>query len=121
MGIIKVGKMKRRVRETEFGTLKATIDWPSSNKLKKEIIARGETPYEAIRDELGNKIGDNGGVEWLCYYTSDHYYMWLHSPMLALRNSFKYKFKVSWTNGKILSQAIDNSSEFKYKLIESKK
>ena len=117
-GVIKVGKIKRKMKVSEYGTIKAAIDWNASNKLKREIIARGELPYEAIKDEIGNKIGDNGGVEWLVYFTSTYYYSWKYSPAIFLKNSFKYKFDMSWTNSRALSHSINDNSELLYKLVD---
>ena len=50
------------------------INFNATMKRKKELIAEGKTPYEPIRDEDGNIIGDNGGEKYFQFFTEDSYF-----------------------------------------------
>ncbi len=73
------------------------INWGESNKLKKKIIERGGIPYKAIRDENGVKTGDNGGEQWMIYFTTDYSYWWKWDKFVkhnttVIRNMKKFSF-----------------------------
>ena len=63
-------KLMPRIGTTN-GNLRASINWPASHQKKKDIIARGGTPLQMIKDENGKILGDNGGEEWMIYYTDN--------------------------------------------------
>lgn len=117
LGVLQIARVKRKFKVKEDGTLNAAIDWGATNKLKKDIIAKGGTPLEVYKNEKGEKIGDNGGTPYLCYHTSSDYYIWRFSNNLFLKNGHKYKFDASRGNSKKLSAAINDNSPFIYKVI----
>lgn len=59
------------------------VDWPSSYRLRSEIIARGGTPRK----------GDNGGEDWLVYHTDDWYcrFFW-DKRKSRVKNTMYYRF-----------------------------
>lgn len=64
-------KLSMERYERNFNTL--AVDWGASNKLKKEIIERGEKPAKKIgTTPKGNPIFDDG-VQWMIFYTDDFY------------------------------------------------
>lgn len=72
LGIIEVFEYDRKFRRSKVNNkIVTSINWMSSKMKKKEIIERGGTPLEMIKDENGKILGDNGGEEWMIYNTSD--------------------------------------------------
>lgn len=69
------------------------VNWGESNKKKKEIIARGGTPYQAVKDGNFNILSDNGGEKWLVYFEDD-YSFWVAWDKVNSRvsNKFLYSF-----------------------------
>lgn len=120
LGFLGVAKYKKKFTLNEDGNLVGAINWKESNKLKAEIEARGETPYQAYKDENGKIIGNNGGVKWLCYHMNEYTFGWTYSSSMYLSNSGNTVFKITWTNSKKLSKSINENSEILYKDYESK-
>lgn len=80
LGTIRIQKKKRykgseKVESFDPHNYKV-VNWGESNKLRKEIEAKGLIPYKSIKDENGKIIGNNGGVEWMIYFTDDFSYWW---------------------------------------------
>lgn len=115
-GLIKVVQLERVFSITDTGVIKGAIDWHSSNKLKAEMIERGELPLEVFKNELGVRTGDNGGSPWLCYFTSKTYFSWIWTAHINMRNCLRYKFDVTWTNSQLLSKSINEDSYLLFKL-----
>lgn len=84
-GHIQVVKKERRLRG---GKLAMQADFPSSLKIKREIIARGGIPLENYKDDEGNIIGNNGGEPWLVYYTDP------------------YKLKIKWIRHRLAHKSL---------------
>jgi len=94
IGRILIKKIKRRYDKLE-------VDWDTSFNRKKELIAQGITPRE----------GDNGGENWLIYYTDAWYARWAWQKRFGacrVRNQSVYKFLPSSNRSK---KAGDNSLE----------
>lgn len=80
MGNIKIVLKERRPRKNTNGELKYAINWGASLKLKKEIIARGGTPYNEETAPDGEKYivymteGWVPYIKWVQsqYYLPDH-------------------------------------------------
>lgn len=120
LGFISIAKYKKKFTLNADGNLVGAVDWNASNKLKAEIEARGEVPFQMHKDEAGKIIGDNGGVKWLCYHMNDFTFGWTFSSNMYLTNSGRTVFKITWSNSKKLSQSISNHSELLYKDYEGK-
>jgi hypothetical protein len=114
LGRISIIRAKRKFTVLEDGSIRGSVDWGESNKKKKRILDSGQLPLEVYKDEKGNKVGDNGGVPWLCYFTDTYYYLWKYTPNLYLSNSLDYKFSMSWANTKKLSASINEDSPLLY-------
>jgi len=114
LGLIKIVMSKRKYTVLPDGAIRGSVDWGKSNKLKAEILEKGQVPLKVFKDEEGNKIGDNGGVAWLCYFTDSFYYCWTHITNIYLMNATKYGFDFSWSNSRKLSASITKDSEFLY-------
>lgn len=72
------------------------INWGESNKRKKEILARGGVPKKAERDENLKIIGDNGGEEWLVFFTRDiNYWLYWNKAYAQVDNLTYYSFSPS--------------------------
>lgn len=71
------------------------INWKESKIKKDEILARGGTLYEVIRDEKGVKIGDNGGEKYLVIQPQlERYYVsWKKTPSSRITNYQIYTFE----------------------------
>jgi len=80
LGFIQIFRRANKAK----GEYRMRVDFPSSAKIKKEIIAKGGIPFKNEKDEFGNIIGNNGGEKWLVYYTSEE-------PSLTMR-WLKHKF-----------------------------
>lgn len=119
LGTLKVGRFKRKI-SVKDNVVRGSIDWKESNKLKEKILSQGKTPLVVERDDKGEKIGDNGGVPWLCYFTSEYCYRWIYSHHIYLKNGNKYKFVPSWGNSRKLSGSIDDNSVLLYKSLDKK-
>lgn len=115
-GLIKVIQLERKYSITERGTVRGAIDWGESNKLKAEIIERGEIPLVNHRDEDNNITGNNGGVEWLCYHTSTTYFSWIWTAHISMKNCLRYTFDITQTNSRKLSSSISDNSYLLFKL-----
>lgn len=116
-GLIKVIQLARTVTIKEDGTIKGAVDWGESNKLKAEIIKRGDIPLSSVKDENGKTTKEtNGGVPWLCYYTSKTFFSWVWIAHVNMRNMLRYKFDVTYTNSCHLSASITDSSYLLFKL-----
>jgi len=92
---------KLRKGKLNEDVLVGRIDWYQSKLRKQELINKGITPYQAITDESGKIIGDNGGEKWFVYNLDD------------------YKVVVTWVHNRIKKddemRFISKSSMFKYK------
>lgn len=90
-----VGNLYIARREMDGKKRKYRIDWNKSKKYKEKLIAEGKTPYKAIYDEKGNKIGDNGGIEWIVRHVNeeDIWIMWSNNSSIG--NNIRYSFKPS--------------------------
>lgn len=71
LGHIQAVEVNRVIKVSKSGNSYTSIDWNESNKRKQELINKGQLPLEKIRNEKGEIIGDNGGVEWLIYNLSE--------------------------------------------------
>lgn len=116
-GLLRVQQIERKFSIKEDGTVKGAIDWGNSNKLKADIIERGELPLVVYKDDKGEKIGDNGGTAWLCYFTTSTYFCWTWVSHINMKNCLKYKFDITWSNSKILSSSINEDSNLLFKMI----
>lgn len=94
-------------------------DWGASNKLKEEIIARGDIPLEYYKNEKGEITGDNGGANWIVYFTDDTYLKFNWYKTIATRcvsNSLYYKFQCTDGNKKLIRKIKNNPlQELHYK------
>jgi len=87
IGTFRIARRKRR------GT--SRVDYNATRLKKKEILARGGTPYEVTeRDENGKILGDNGGERYLVTFTGeDYYFCWTVGHEGLIRNNgHTYKF-----------------------------
>ncbi len=94
LGHIEVVKKNRRKR----GELCLQPNFPESNRIKAEIIARGGTPYESYRDEDGIVIGNNGGEKWLVYYTDPY---WFDIKWMRYKFAGKSHYLMEFDPGKL--------------------
>lgn len=86
-------------------------DWGESNKIKAEIIARGGTPYKAIKNSRDEIIGDNGGEKWIVYHISDYVcWWWWNKGKCNIENRDIYMFKP--TRG--MNEEDDNGEQVKF-------
>jgi hypothetical protein len=115
-GLLKVIQLERMVSTKEDGTLKGAIDWGNTNKLKAEIIERGEVPLIVYKDENGNKTGNNGGVPYLCYHTTKTYFRWMWTGNAGMHNFLKYTFDITKDNSLLLCKSINDNSYLLFKL-----
>lgn len=115
-GTIKVIQLERKFTIKEDGKIKGAVDWGASNKLKAEIIERGEIPYKAEKDSNNKIIGDNGGVEWMCYFTTPTYFSWAWTANINMKNCLEYTFDITDTNALTLSRSITDNSYLLFKL-----
>lgn len=92
-----------------------TIDWGASNKLKKEILAKGEILYDKEKNPEGK--------EWLLYYLDNEYFKWKWSKIGTAKytpNILFFMFRASSRNRRIIGKIvredksiIDNYGEYK--------
>ncbi len=99
------------VRTKENLSTKRRIDWGTSNKRKKAIIERGEIPFQSIKNEAGEIIGNNGGEHWLTYMDKryDTWYYWNKSKSIIVNCSL-YSFSVPYKNIARLGKIINGDS-----------
>lgn len=90
-------KVAVRRRSTDINV----IDHGASKKLKKEIEAKGLTPYKAIKDKNGNVLKDengeplnNGGVKWLVINTNKEFCFldMGHNRVVRFNDGDRFKF-----------------------------
>lgn len=112
VGFLGIHRYTRKPKVKENGKLSAYINWPESNKLKKKIIEEGNTPLIHYKDEEGKIIGDNGGVPWLCYYTTTSFLKWLYTPNMYLKGHLNVVFKISWSNSKKVPKYANEDNDF---------
>ncbi len=84
-------------------------DWGSSNKNKKELLAKGMKLYEKVgTDENGEPVY-NDGVKWLVYHTEEYYYKvhWNKSiakiDLIVHPNFVNYVFRPTRSSSGLLS------------------
>ncbi len=75
------------------------INWPASNKYKAQLIEEGKLPKENYKDNKGNILGDNGGIDWLIKFTDDFSYwlFWKRVCRMQILNSGLYSLTPSRT------------------------
>ena len=84
---------------------KKVVDWGKSYVKKKEILANGSIPFKAVYDDKLNKIGDNGGIPWLVYFTNQLEYWWYWCKRGSnTENMTFYGFTPTFTNIKLLNE-----------------
>tara|TARA_R100001086_G_C11813313_1_gene252179 strand:- start:721 stop:1269 length:549 start_codon:yes stop_codon:yes gene_type:complete len=71
LGSLMIIEKRRKIRISENGNHYTSINWPESNKKKKELLEQGRLPKEVYKDEHGKITGDNGGENWIIYSTSE--------------------------------------------------
>jgi hypothetical protein len=107
-GVIWIQRVERNVD-------KMIPDFPSSNAIKKQIIAKGGLPLEYYKDAEGKLTGENnGGEPWLVYFTDRFYYAIKWSKHRFSTTSFKmFCFKpnkfTKRNTSKILNENPDRS------------
>lgn len=67
MGYIHLTKVKR-----DFTALR--LNYKATKDKKQQLIDEGRLPFEEIKDEDGNVIGNNGGEDYRVFFTEDTYY-----------------------------------------------
>lgn len=115
-GQLSVVQLERKFTVTDKGTIKGKIDFGASNKLKQEIIDRGELPLVNYKDNEGNIIGNNGGINWLCYQIDPTYFSWVWSTHINLKHGLDYKLYITKDNSLKLSKSITENSYLIFKL-----
>lgn len=106
LGVFRVRKKLR---------INASIDWGTTNKLKKEILARGGTLYKQWEED--GKIVNNGGEEYLAYYTDNHYFKFelgVHSNYFYNKDNVSYKFEASRNGARPLLIKAIKTTNLKY-------
>jgi hypothetical protein len=78
IGYIQVIRTRRSVKTS-------TPNWEESNKLRKEIIEKGGTPY--------NKLKHPEGEEWLIFHTHPFVYKTQWNSVKYIKNSVFYNLK----------------------------
>jgi hypothetical protein len=95
--------------------VKKRINWCESNKIKKEIIARGGIPFKVtLRDDLGKIVEDNGGEKWFVYFNTDFDYLWHWGKKTATAiNVPYYKFRPTKYNNTSKEGKLGNVNKLK--------
>jgi len=67
-----------------------TIDWKSSNELRDELLAEGESLYSKDNPD---------GVKWFVYFTDEWYlrFYW-EKKRCQIKNRSAYRFDATWGN-----------------------
>lgn len=109
IGNTRIKKIKTDMR------IKKRINWDESNKLKKEIIARGGIPFKVTeRDENGKAIANNGGEMWFIYFNTDFDYLWHWGKKTANAvNIPYYKFRPTKYNNTSKGGKLGNVNKLK--------
>lgn len=105
-----------RIKKVKTDTrIKKRINWDESNKLKKEIIAKGGIPFKVIeRDELGKAISNNGGEMWFVYFNTMFDYLWHWGKKTANAiNIPYYKFRPTKYNNISKGGKLGNVNKLK--------
>lgn len=91
---------------------KKVINWNASNKYKQQLIEEGKLPREYTRDNKGNIISDNGGVDWLITFSEPYSYwlFWNRFKKLGFQNASLYSLVPARTGFKIpMNEVIRNN------------
>ena len=74
--IIGLGTIKIITRYRKENSKKKYIHWGDTNKKKEAILLRGGVPFETIKNEVGEVIGDNGGEDYLVFAETPYVIFW---------------------------------------------
>lgn len=109
IGNTRIKKVKTDLR------VKKRINWNESNKLKKDIIARGGLPFAVTeRDELGKPTANNGGEMWFVYFETMFDYLWHWGKKHAnALNIAYYKFRPTKYNNTSKAGKLGNVNKLK--------
>ncbi len=100
--------------------IKKRINWGESNKLKAEIIARGEIPFKVLtKDEFKRPVTDNGGVKWFVYFNTLVDYLWhWNKKQVRVTNSAYYRFRPTIYNNTSKGGKLGNVNKLKNLVME---
>lgn len=116
LGYIYIKEFKRKFKISENGKYNTRKNWGESKRRKKQLLSEGRLPIKYYKDETGKIVGNNGGEEWIIYYTEDNILRFSWWKMIInnittnkkfnpLKNISTYLFKPTKDNRLILSSS----------------
>lgn len=128
LGYIYIKEPDRKFKLSDNGKFNTKKNWGASQKKKQGLIDQGKVPLQYYKDEEGKIIGDNGGEEWIVYYTDATFFRFSWWKMRVkeafsnkffnpLRNISTYSFVPTKDNRLLLSR-VRNVREENLELLE---
>lgn len=117
LGSIRVIQKDRVIRTSKNGKAYTSINWNASLERKAQLVKEGKLPLEYHKDQQGNIIGDNGGVEWQVYNLNETQFKFYWNRcrvkahdkiMYPLRRIRRYHLKITKKNYKDLNRFANN-------------
>lgn len=83
-----------RVRTKENKSVVNRINWGESIKFKNSLLKEGKVPFESIKNDKGEIIGNNGGIDWLIKISNRYDTWWFWSKTKSrFPNTHLYSFE----------------------------